>query len=105
MKNIKHLERLQQLHQRIENENTGTPTEMAKYMNLSERSFHNLIDELKVFGAEICYSRTRKTYYYCNDFTIEINISLKVIQEGKARDLYGGSYFFKEIYFPASFLQ
>ena len=75
MKNLKKLERLQQLHQRIQNENTGSPIEMARYMNISERSIHNLIDELKVLGAEICYKRTTKTYYYCNDFKIELNIS------------------------------
>lgn len=105
MKNLKKLERLQQLHQRIQNENTGSPIEMARYMNMSQRSIHNLIDELKVLGAEICYKRTTKTYYYCNDFKIELNISLKVITEGDARNLYGGSYFLKENNFPARFLQ
>ena len=105
MKNLKKLERLQQLHQRIQNENTGPPPEIARYMNTSERSIYNLIDELKILGAEICYKRTSKTYYYCNDFKIELNISLKVITEGTARNLYGGSYFLKEKTFPARFLQ
>lgn len=105
MKNLKTLERLQQLHQRIQNENTGSPIEIARYMNTSERSIYNLIDELKILGAEICYNRVTRTYYYCNDFKIELNFSLKVITEGVARDLYGGSYFLKENYFPARFLQ
>lgn len=74
-------------------------------MNTSERSIYNLINELKILGAEICYNRTTKTYYYCNDFKIELNISLKVITERNARNLYGGSYFLKENYFPARFLQ
>lgn len=104
MKNIKHLERLQQLHHRIQNENTGTPLEMARYMNISTRSFHNLIAELKILGAKIAYSRSRQTYYYFNDFTIEMRISLKVIQEGKSRRVYGGSYLFQENRFPARFL-
>lgn len=105
MKNIKKLERLQQLHQRILAENTGTPEEMAKKMNISKRNFYGLVEDLRIMGAEICYNRTTKTYYYCNDFKIEITISLKVIQEGKARNLYGGSYFFKEKMFSARFLQ
>lgn len=105
MKNIKKLERLQRLHQRILAENTGTPEEMAKKMNISKRNFYGLVEDLRIMGAEICYSRTTKTYYYCNDFKIEIQISLKLIQEGIVRDLYGGSYFFKENYFPARFLQ
>jgi len=105
LKNLKTLERLQQLHQRVKNENTGTPIAIAKYMNISERSVYTLIDELKILGAEVCYSRTRKTYYYCNDFNIELKISLKVITEDTARNLYGGSYFLKENSFTARFLQ
>lgn len=75
------------------------------FLFTNTRNFYGLVEDLRIMGAEICYSRTTKTYYYCNDFKIEIQISLKLIQEGIVRDLYGGSYFFKENYFPARFLQ
>jgi predicted transcriptional regulator len=43
MNNIRHLERLEQLHQRIKQENTGAPKDFARQMNISERSLYNLI--------------------------------------------------------------
>lgn len=104
MKSIKHFEQLHQLHQKIQNQNTGTPKEVAVAMKMSERSLHNLILDLKMLGAEIGYSRTQKTYYYFNDFKIEIDISLKIIQDGNARNIYGGS-FFKKKAFTAKTLQ
>jgi len=41
MKNLEILERFRQLHQKIQTENTGSPSEIAKYMNTSERSIYN----------------------------------------------------------------
>ncbi|MCX2678902.1 HTH domain-containing protein [Galbibacter sp. EGI 63066] len=96
MKNVKNLERLQQLHMLIENENTGTPKELAEHMNISERKIHQLIGELKDLDAEICYSRSRKTYYYCDDFKLMINISVTVLSNNEITELYGGSYFLKK---------
>ena len=63
MKNLKSLERLQQLHNLIATENSGTPKELATLMQISERSIHLLIEQLKDYNADICYSRSRKTYY------------------------------------------
>ena len=47
MKNLKTLERLQQLHNLIAVEKTGTPKELAALMQISERSIHLLIEQLK----------------------------------------------------------
>ncbi len=94
MKSIKSLERLQQLHQRIDQENTGTPKELAKHMNISVRLLHNLIEELKDINAPVCYSRCRKTYYYCDDFELKINISVTALSNNEVLKLFGGSYFF-----------
>jgi DeoR/GlpR family transcriptional regulator of sugar metabolism len=43
MKNLKTLERLQQLHNLIANENTGTPEELSNLLRISKRSIHSLI--------------------------------------------------------------
>ena len=104
MKNLKKLERLQQLHQRIQNENTGSPIEMARYMNMSQRSIHNLIDELKVLGAEICYKRTTKTYYYCNEFDLKVSISVDILTNNEVTRIFGGSYFLKNNLLSTRFL-
>jgi len=93
MKNIKHLERLQQLHQRIEQENTGTPKELARFMNISERLLYNLIEELKDIGAPIHYNRSLKTYYYSDDFKLQIKISVTALNNNEVIQLFGGTYF------------
>ncbi|GGD28398.1 HTH domain-containing protein [Hyunsoonleella pacifica] len=95
MKSIKHLERLQQLHQRIEQANTGTPKELARFMNISERLLYNLIEELKDFGAPISYNRRIKTYYYNDDYELQISISVTALSNNEVLQLFGGTYFFK----------
>lgn len=96
MKSIKSLERLQQLHQRIEQENTGTPNELSAFMNISERLLYNLIEQLKDINAPVCYSRSRKTYYYYNDFEFRVSISVVALTNNETIELFGGSYFIKK---------
>lgn len=96
MKNIKNLERLQQLHILITNENTGTPKELANQMYISERKVYQLIEELKDLNASICYSRSRKTYYYDDDFKLMINISVTVLSNNEVTEIFGGGYFLKK---------
>src|SRR5690606_3851184 len=96
MKNLKNLERLQQLHQRIVQENTGTPKELANYMNISERSLYKLIEQLKDLTAPICYNRCSNTYFYEGDFELKINISVTALSNNEIIQVFGGSYFLKK---------
>ncbi|MFK7812004.1 MAG: HTH domain-containing protein [Maribacter sp.] len=95
MKTIKNLERLQQIHALIENESTGTPGELASRLHVSERLIYNLIEQLKDFNAAICYDRSRRTYYYCDDFGLEVSISVSVMSNNEVTQIFGGSYFLK----------
>ena len=95
MYNIKSLERLQQLHKRIEQENTGTPKELAVYMAISERLLYNLIDMLKDINAPVNYSRSRKTYFYGDFFELQVNISVKAMTHNEVTNVFGGSYLLK----------
>jgi hypothetical protein len=95
MKNIKILERLQQLHNLITNEITGSPKIIANKLQVSERSVHLLLENLKDFNAEISYSRSRKTYYYNNDFELKVSISVSVITDNELTQIFGGSYFLR----------
>jgi len=70
MKTIKNLERLQQVHGLIKSETTGSPSNLANRLHVSERLVYNLIEQLKDFNANICYDRSRKTYYYSEDFQL-----------------------------------
>lgn len=96
MKNLKSLERLQQLHHRITQENTGTPGELSTYMKISERLLFRYIGQLKDIDAPICYCRRRKTYYYCDDFELLISISVKALYKNEITEIFGGSYFLKK---------
>lgn len=104
MKNLKTLERLQQLHNLIVNENTGTPEELSNLLRISKRSVHSLIKELKDYEANICYSKSRKTYYYCNDFNLQVSISINVLTNNEVTQIFGGSYFLKNNLLSARFL-
>lgn len=92
MRLIKNLERLQLLHHRIETERTGTSIQLARKMNISQRLVYNLLDELKEYGAAICYDRGRKTYYYDNEFQFEVEISLCITRNDRSIEMFGGSY-------------
>ena len=110
MKNLKSLRRLQRLHKRITQENTGTPKELAGAMRISERSLYNLIDQLKDINAPVCYSRSRGTYYYSDDFQLEVNISIVALTHNEVINLFGGGYglnpnYALEKYFTARFMQ
>ena len=101
MQRIKELERLQQLHVLIKNECTGTPAQLAKRMQTSQRTVHRLIEKLKDLDAAICFDRKRNTYYYCENFDLEVSITVKAISKNNTVKLYGGTFFKKKASLPA----
>ncbi|MCL7752470.1 DNA-binding protein [Polaribacter sp. Z022] len=105
MKNLKTLERLQQIHNLIAIENTGSPRELSNLLQISERSVHLLLEQLKDYNANICYSRSRKTYYYCEDFDLQVSISVNVLTNNEVTQIFGGSYFLQTKLHIASYLQ
>ena len=58
------IERLFRMHELILQENTGTPDEFARRMQISRRTLNNMIKRFNDFDVPIKYSRTRLTYYY-----------------------------------------
>ena len=92
MKTIRSLERLQQLHRLIEKERTGTPKELALKMNVSERLVYLLLEYLRDYNAEIRYDRGRRTYYYEEEFKLDIQISVAVINKDERTEIFGGNY-------------
>ena len=51
---------------------TGTPSELADKIGMSERSTYEYIRLMKEFGAPVVYSRQRKSYYYMQEGTFTI---------------------------------
>lgn len=105
MRNLKVLERLQQLHNLIIIEKTGTPKELTNLMQLSERSIHLLLEQLKDYNAQIHYSRIRKTYYYNSYFDLQISITIKVLTDNETTHIFGGTHILKNNLLVAMQLQ
>ena len=85
---LRQLERLDQL---IRMKATGSPSDLARRMDVSERTIHNLMNTLKLFGAEIHYCRIRCSYYYANEIKFRFDI---VVEEDKMGKTKGGVSFF-----------
>jgi predicted DNA-binding transcriptional regulator YafY len=64
--------RLNRIDHFIRIKGTGTPSELAGKIGISERSTYEYLRLMKDFGAPVYYSRQRKSYYYKEDgrFTI-----------------------------------
>ena len=83
---------MQQLHRLIEKERTGSPKELARKMNVSERLVYLLLEYLRDYNAEIRYDRNRRTYYYDEEFKLDIQISVAVINNDERTEIFGGNY-------------
>jgi len=60
----KYFNRLESLDHLIRIKGTGTPKELAKRLNISERSIYEYIILLQTLGAPVRYCKSRRSYYY-----------------------------------------
>ncbi|MFA5535150.1 MAG: hypothetical protein WDA19_11685 [Mariniphaga sp.] len=90
MKALSQLERIKKMNRLIKTEHTGSPKEFAAMLGVCESHLFNLIDDLKVMGAPIRYSRIRQTYFYAIDFEIRLQYSLYFVQQNQLKKIYGG---------------
>lgn len=91
------INRTQMLHKLIMQESTGTPGQLARRFCLSKRQLYNLLEEFREFGAEIGYSRIRRTFYYQNDFRIEIAFKVSIITEEEEKIIFAGENMYRAI--------
>jgi len=61
---IERLECIDRLDQLIRLKATGSPKELAEKLNISKRSIHNLLEDMKNLGASIYYCSRRRSYCY-----------------------------------------
>lgn len=91
MNTIKQLERLRKIHEFIKVANTGTPKEFAIRLQLSESQLYNILEDLKIKGFPISYSKSLKSYVYIDDCELEIIYSIKLITPQEKIKISGGS--------------
>lgn len=91
MINIRQIERMKYIHCLIKNECTGNPKEFASKLNISRRQLYNELELLKIQGAPLRYSRKNESFYYENYFELEINLSIKILNQKEIREIYAGN--------------
>jgi transcriptional antiterminator len=62
MKFEEYLEKLEQLIKLIDHSNTGSPKELAKRLNVSERTLRRLIEKLRTKNNSIRFCRRSNSY-------------------------------------------
>ena len=90
MKAVEQLERLKKMNKLIKAECTGTPDEFSNRLGISRRQLYSEIEFIKSMGAAITYSKTRQTFYYCNEHELEIMYSFRIISKEISKKIYGG---------------
>lgn len=91
MKLFEQIERLNLMHKLIDEQRTGTPDYFAKQLSLSKRQLFNIIDDLKIMGAPICYDSAIESYRYKREYFLNIDINMKYLSEEDLSDINGGN--------------
>lgn len=76
------------LHHLIKIKGTGSPEDLAKKLNCSERTARNKIEQLRAAGLPVVYCKQRHSYYYTEE--VNINISL-ILGEKEMHKIVGGT--------------
>lgn len=90
MKPADYFDRINKMNRLIKSGATGTPSEFACILGISQSHLYRCLHELELYGIDIRYSRTMKTYYYGNEKELSICYSLKLIPDSKAKEILGG---------------
>lgn len=84
---VNYIERINRTYRLIRMESTGCLSELAAKVRVSERTISNYLEELRLMGAEIKFSRVRNTYYFDNRFvlyaTFEARIEAEVLNDSE----------------------
>lgn len=74
---IELVELMTAFHGNVRRENTGDHEKFACKLGISKSTLYNMINDLKVLGIDIRYSRTRQTYYYSDPDEVEIHLCIR----------------------------
>jgi len=92
---VRKLDRIKKINKLIRGQQTGRPEVFARKLNIGKRQLYNILDDLKIMGAPIKYCRKRETFYYLNDFDLQINYSVNILKGNNVKNIFDGSFFFK----------
>lgn len=90
MKVFQYLERIEKIHKLVNHERTGTPDEFARHLGISRTRLYEIMDDLKLEGAPISYSRVCRTFYYEEPFKISVSMELRTLDPIEKKTAAGG---------------
>jgi hypothetical protein len=79
------------------------PEEFASQLGVSRTSLYELIDELRVLGAPIAYSKSAKTFFYRQPYDITVTCSLRLLTCNEEKENSGGIKYFPEFFFSVRY--
>lgn len=91
MKLLVYIERINLLNKLIKQGRTGSPNDLSKRLGLSTSRLHRIIEELRLNGAPIAYSRQLQTYYYESGYDIFITAAFTPVDDHEKVQIVGGS--------------
>ncbi len=68
-------------HAFVVSRSTGTPEAFAAKLGVSRSTLYNLIEELRSYGIDIEYSRSRQTFLYVYPERVEITIVIRQLED------------------------
>lgn len=104
MKIFEYIDRVNLLHKLIRDKKTGSPDELAKRINLSKSRLLRIIEDLRLKGVPIAYSRQSKTYYYIKPYQMQIDMSFTTLNQDEIKEVNGGLKIFENNLFNAFFV-
>lgn len=93
MKLLEYIDRIKIIHKLIRESRTGTPENLARRLSISTSRLYVVLDELKLMGAPIEYSRQLQTYYYTQPFEVNIRADFTVLKPQELMGINAGFYF------------
>lgn len=75
MTTITYINRLKRIDFFIRTKTTGTPTELASKLGLSERSIYDYMNDLRELGAPVIWSCHERSYIYKEPGNLSIGFS------------------------------
>ena len=81
----------ERIHQLIRMKATGTPSQLAQRIGVSERNLYRIINDMREDGFPILYNRDRGRYYYEKEVVFEIKFY--VAGEKEVKNVVGGKNF------------
>ena len=87
---LSNLYRYKYLEELIRKQKTGNSNELARKLGISSRHVYRMIDEFKLLGADIVYSKERHSFVYVRPCQITIDVSLQFLDEDEMKNINGG---------------